>query len=169
VLGPIAGGDRQDAGSVDHTARRTRKIREIVGREVVATQAALVAALRRHGVRVTQATVSRDIKRLGLVKVPVGEGRSRYALPGAAPAAPSPSPSHVRSVFAEFVTDVDTAVDLVLVKTEPGGAQPVAQAIDDMRWPDIAGTLAGEDTIIVVPRRRAVVRAVFSRLRQLAP
>lgn len=151
----------------DGTAARTRKIRQLIAQEMIETQADLVAELRRRGVRVTQATVSRDIKRLGLVKVPSPRGRYRYAPPGAI-ADPSPGAAQrMRGAFAEYVTSVESALDLILVKTEPGGAQPVAQAIDDMRWPDVAGTVAGEDTIILVPRSRRAARAVLQRLQSL--
>lgn len=154
---------------MDPTAGRSRRIREIVRREAVGTQQDLVRVLRRAGISVTQATVSRDIKRLGLVKVPDGAGRYRYALPGTIPeATPLSAAQRLRSVVEEYVTGVETALDLILVKTEPGGAPPVAQAIDDMAWADVAGTLAGEDTIIVVPRTRAMGRNVLKRLRGLS-
>lgn len=148
--------------------QRTARIRRIIEAERIETQDDLVRALRRGGIAVTQATVSRDIKRLGLVKVPVGDGRHRYALPASGPARP-PDPARLRGVMVEFAREVLVAVDLVLVKTAPGGAPPVAQAIDDMRWPDLAGTVAGEDTIIAVPLTRPARRAVAARLRALLP
>ena len=150
----------------DRTPERIRTIRRIIGEERIGTQDDLVRALRRRGVGVTQATVSRDIRRLGLVKVPA-PGGARYALPGE-PAQPL-DPQRMRGVMEEFAREVVVALDLVLVKTVPGGAAPVAQAIDDTGWPDVAGTLAGEDTIIVVPRDRTAVRAVSQRLRGLLP
>lgn len=150
------------------TAARTRKILRAIERGPIQTQDELVAALRREGVAVTQATVSRDIKRLGLVKVPARDGGYRYALPAAtAAAAPPRAKEHLASVMREFATAVEPALDLVLVKTVPGGASPVAQAIDDARWPEIAGTLAGEDTIIIVPRRKVHQRTVAGQLREL--
>lgn len=152
---------------MEHVPDRTHLIRRIVREESVATQEDLVRALRRRGIAVTQATVSRDIKRLGLVKVPAGDGRHRYALPGAPAGPPPDAAARLRSVVEEFVLGVETALDLILVKTERGGAAPVAQAIDDVQWPDVAGTLAGEDTIIVVPRTCAVGRQVVRRLRRL--
>ena len=152
---------------MDGTGDRTGKIRKIVTQDHIETQTGLVAALRREGIRVTQATVSRDMKRLGLVKVPTQSGRYRYALPGAAPE-PTPDAAHrLRSVFEEFAVAVERGLDLVLVKTVPGGASPVAEAIDDMRWPEVAGTVAGENTIIVVPRRRGAAREVMARLHRL--
>ncbi len=150
---------------VETTTERTRRIREIVLSRTVETQAELVAALRQQRIHVTQATISRDIKRLGLVKVPVANGRYRYAWPGAAREAAAPEAAQrLRSVFEEFATSVERGLDLVLVKTVPGGASPVAEAIDDMRWPEVAGTVAGENTIIVVPRSRRAIRAVLRRL-----
>lgn len=152
---------------MDLTAERARKIRQIIAAGRIATQQDLVAALRRKGITVTQATVSRDIKRLGLIKVPEGDGRYRYALPGVQSAPPASVLRRLQSMVEEWVNDADTALDLILVKTQPGGASPVAEAIDDMRWPDVAGTLAGENTIIVVPRTRAAGPKVVQRLRKL--
>lgn len=146
---------------------RTSLIRRIVADQRIETQQDLVRALRRQGIAVTQATVSRDIKRLGLVKVPSGDGHSRYALPAAAAVPRAEAEGRLRAVMDEFAHDVVLALDLVLVKTVPGGAPPVAQAIDDVRWQDVAGTLAGEDTIIVVPRSRSGAPAVAERLRAL--
>lgn len=145
---------------------RTRLIRRLVQDGPIRTQGELVRALRRHGVAVTQATVSRDIKRLGLVKVP-DNGHYRYALPGA-PVPPGPEAgAHLRGVMEEFAREVQVALDLVLVKTVPGGAAPVAQAIDDVRWDEIAGTLAGEDTILVIPRVRSAARSLAARFEAL--
>lgn len=154
---------------MDETTGRIRKIREIIQRRPVPTQDDLVRALRREGIDVTQATVSRDIKRLGLIKVLDGSGRYRYALPGPtrSDSRPLSTVQRLQSVFDEFVVGVDSALDLILVKTDPGGAQPAAQAIDDMRWPDVAGTIAGEDTVLVVPATRRVSPVVLKRLRGL--
>jgi transcriptional regulator of arginine metabolism len=155
--------------TADRTADRTRKIREIITRQSIGTQADLVAALRRHGIRVTQATVSRDIRHLGVVKIHAGGGQSRYGLPDAAHEPPPNAAERLASVCSEFATGVESALDLILVKTVSGGAPPVAQAIDDMRWADVAGTVAGEDTIIVVPRSRRASQNVRRRLQQLVP
>src|SRR5438132_10265307 len=100
------------------TADRTRKIRDIVTGRVVQTQADLVAALRQQRVHVTQATISRDIKRLGLVKVPAADGRYRYVLPGAAREPTPEAATRLRSVFEEFAVSVERGSDLVLVRSE---------------------------------------------------
>lgn len=147
---------------------RIRLIRRLVQDNRIETQLELVRALRRHRIAVTQATVSRDVKRLGLVKIP-DNGHYRYALPGTPAQRGYESAQHLRAVMAEFAREVLTALDLVLVKTVPGGAAPVAQAIDDVRWDEVAGTLAGEDTIIIVPRVRPASRVVAERLTALLP
>ena len=153
----------------DASAGRTRKIREIVADQAVETQAELVAALRQRRVRATQATISRDIKRLGLVKAPSADGRYRYVLPGAARESTPEGAARLRSVLKEFAVSVERGTDLILVKTVAGGASPVAEAIDDMRWPEVAGTVAGENTIIVVPRSRHVVQKALRRLQDVLP
>ncbi len=129
------------------------------------TQEELAGALRQQGLAVTQATVSRDIKRLGLVKAPAGDGRSRYAIPD------RPSPVDVRrrlrQAATEYVLSIDAGEDLVVIHTLTGRANAVAAAIDDMRWDDVVGTLAGDDTILVVPRRRAARDSLVLRFRRL--
>jgi transcriptional regulator of arginine metabolism len=131
----------------------------------VGTQEELAEALRRQGLPVTQATVSRDIKRLGLVKVTMGDGHSRYVVPD------RPSPVDVlrrlRHAAEEYVLSVDAGEDLVVIHTLTGRANAVAAAIDEMRWDDLVGTIAGDDTILVVPRRRAVRDTLMLRFRRL--
>ncbi|MCL6551781.1 MAG: arginine repressor [Firmicutes bacterium] len=149
------------------TQQRLQRILEIVARTPIATQQELVRALRARGIRVTQATVSRDIKRLGLVKVPTGQGAYRYAAPSQAQPAGEEVHRRLQRAFADYVTAVEEGSGLVLVKTADGSAGPVAEAIDDARWPDVAGTVAGDNTIIVVPRRTRDRTTVLRRLRSL--
>ena len=151
----------REASRVD----RERRIREIIVAHPIGTQEELAAALRRQGLAVTQATVSRDIKRLGLVKVTMGDGHSRYVAPD------RPSPVDVlrrlRHAATEYVLSVDASEDLVVVHTLTGRANAVAAAIDDMRWDEVVGTVAGDDTILIVPRRRAMRDALLNRFRRL--
>jgi transcriptional regulator of arginine metabolism len=146
-------------------ADRERRIREIIAQHPVGTQEELAAALRRQGLAVTQATVSRDIKRLGLVKVTMGDGHSRYVVPD------RPSPVDVlrrlRHAATEYVLSVDAGEDLVVIHTLTGRANAVGAAIDEMRWDDVVGTVAGDDTILVVPRRHAMRDLLLLRLRRL--
>ncbi|MCS7234611.1 MAG: arginine repressor [Armatimonadota bacterium] len=146
-------------------AQREHLILEIVASQPVQTQEELVRALRERGLRVTQATVSRDVKRLGLVKVPEPQGGYRYAPPQGLREAVAPGArAKLQAAFREFVTGVDWGEGLVLVKTLAGRANAVAAAIDEARMPEVAGTVAGDDTILVVVRRAqdrdAVVRAL---------
>jgi transcriptional regulator of arginine metabolism len=137
---------------MNRTARE-RAILEIVASHPGATQEVLVRELGRRGAPVTQATVSRDVKRLGLVKVADREGAYRYAVAnGASPGSPS-SAENLRNAFREFVTGVDTGEAFFLVKTLPGRANAVGIAIDEARRPELAGTIAGDDTILVLVRR----------------
>jgi transcriptional regulator of arginine metabolism len=146
-------------------AERERRIREILGRHAIETQDDLVGRLREAGLAVTQATVSRDIKRLGLVKVPLSGGRSQYV----APERPSPADvlRRLQHAATEYVLSVDAGEDLVVVHTLTGRANAVAAAIDEMQWPDAVGTIAGDDTILIVPRRRAGRGRLLGMLRRV--
>jgi transcriptional regulator of arginine metabolism len=133
-------------------AARERTIREIVAAQPIGTQQELARALARRGVAVTQATVSRDAKRLGLVKTSNPQGSYRYAVANGAPANPS-TEENLRNAFREFVTAVENGEAFFLVKTLPGRANAVGIAIDEACRPELAGTIAGDDTILVLVRR----------------
>ncbi|HEV2439621.1 MAG TPA: arginine repressor [bacterium] len=144
---------------------RERRIREILGRHAIETQDDLVDRLRHEGLAVTQATVSRDIKRLGLVKIPLSDGRSQYV----APERPSPADvlRRLQHAAIEYVLSVDAGEDLIVIHTLTGRANAVAAAIDEMQWPDLVGTIAGDDTILIVPRRRAARARLLGMLRRV--
>ncbi|MCS7173375.1 MAG: arginine repressor [Armatimonadetes bacterium] len=148
--------------------QREQAILEIVRSRPVTTQRELVRALRQRGLRVTQATVSRDIKRLGLVKVAGPGGTYHYAPPDVLHALPPPAAQeNLRSAFRAFVTEVDQGDAIVLVKTLSGRANAVAIALDEARIPEISGTVAGDDTILVVVRRASDRPRVIQMLRDL--
>ncbi|WP_457637296.1 arginine repressor [Oceanithermus sp.] len=130
--------------------KRHKKIQEIVSREEISTQAELVERLRQEGFNVTQATVSRDINELRLVRVPLGKGKHKYAL------APIQLEEDVaREIshrFREFVHDIDRGENILVIRTEDGHASGIALLIDKLRRDDVVGTLAGEDTILVIAR-----------------
>lgn len=148
--------------------RRDRLILEIIARHSIGTQAELVSALRRAGVKITQATVSRDIRRLGLIKAPTGLGGYRYQAPAPARPPAAEAEARLRRAFAEYLVSVEEGSGLVLVKTTFGSANAVAEAIDVAALPEIAGTVAGDNTILVVPRRSGQRAALLRRLRALA-
>jgi len=140
-------------------ALRHHRILELVSREPMVTQEEMVKRLSQQGLKVTQATLSRDIKELGLVKSADG-----YALPGeAAEVAPTPSLSHL---LREFVVDIRQAQNLLVLKTPPGSAQPVARALDSESWPEVVGTIAGDDTIVVISSDNASCRQLGKRIRE---
>jgi transcriptional regulator of arginine metabolism len=139
---------------------RRNQILELLHHESVATQEELRRKLGRRGIRVTQATVSRDIEELGLVKT-----REGYRLPDAPePAPPQPTLS---VVLKEFVREVGQAANLVIVKTHPGNAHTVGVVLDAERWPEVAGTVAGDDTIFVATARARDAARVRKKLLSL--
>jgi transcriptional regulator of arginine metabolism len=151
--------------SVLSKEQRQRRIQEIIAREGIGTQAELVERLRAERVEVTQATVSRDINELRLVRLPTGKGRHRYAL------TPMALETDVLEELArrvrEFVHDADRGENIVVLKTSEGHATGVAWVIDRLSRDEIIGTVAGQDTIMIVARSVAaamVLEAEFQAL-----
>jgi len=123
---------------------RQRAILELLKHALVASQEDLQKALRKRGIKVGQATLSRDIRDLGLGKTAQG-----YALRTAdGPSSPALPP--VSRLIREFVLEVRVAQNLLVLKTTVGSAQPVAAALDDESWPEVVGDVAGDDTILIV-------------------
>ena len=143
-------------------ALRHRRILDLIVREPVLTQEELVDRLGRAGLHVTQATLSRDIKELGLVKTPEGYATQAELAGDAAPGAPPLS-----HLLREFVVEVTEAQNLLVIRTTAGSAQPVAAALDAERWPELLGTLAGDDTILVVAASVKQSRELGKRIREL--
>jgi transcriptional regulator of arginine metabolism len=129
----------------------------------LASQGELRRELDKRGFRVTQATLSRDIHRLGLVKVPEG-----YTLPQAVAAGPARAPAPgLERLFREFVREVREAQNLLVVRTAVGTAQSVAVAWDAAAWPEVVGTVAGDDTILVICPNKKTAHKVAVRIREL--
>ena len=132
---------------------RHNRILELVSEAPINNQDELRRRLEKAGIEVTQATLSRDIKELGLVKTARG-----YAVPGADMGGDEPGPSLER-IVREFVTEIREAQNLLVLKTTAGSAQTVAVALDDDQWPEIVGTVAGDDTVLIVaPDIRACIK-----------
>lgn len=146
-------------------ALRHSKIKEIVDRYIIETQEDLAEALSKQGIDVTQATVSRDIKELMLIKVPTGDGRYRYAFP------PEQniimSQARLERTFQDSLVAIDSSQNIVVLRTLPGTAQAVAYTIDYVKWPEIIGTVAGDDTIFVLVKPMEAVPQVISKFRLL--
>ncbi|MBI4467249.1 MAG: ArgR family transcriptional regulator [Acidobacteria bacterium] len=141
---------------------RHGRILELVAAEPLVSQEQLRRRLAQQGIRVTQATLSRDLKELGLVKTPQGYARPAVV---AEPTAPPPLP--LPHLLQEFVLDIRPAMNLLVVKTGPGSAQPVAAALDSQQWNEVVGTIAGDDTVLVVTPTRKACQQVGARLREL--
>lgn len=140
---------------------RLAAVRDIVAAKPVASQDELRRMLYKRGYRVTQATLSRDIHELGLVKT--GEG---YAFPNGEDGNDAWLPSMDRLIH-EFVYDVRSAQNIVVVKTSAGSAQPVAAAIDAEGWPEVLGTVGGDDTIFMVVQDSKVAEQLVRRFQEL--
>ncbi len=131
--------------------KRLALIRQIIKTRSVETQEDLVEMLKEHGLSVTQATVSRDIKELGLLKVALEDGRYRYALPGNGTHI-APPMEKVKRVLTDSFVSMDSAGHLVVIKTLPGNAHAVAAMLDAIGWGEVMGTVAGDDTILIILR-----------------
>ena len=146
-------------------SRRHELIKKIIGEEILETQEALAEALRARHMRVTQATISRDIKELFLIKVPADGGRYRYAV--------SPhevmhfSEGRMKRIFKDNVVLCDFSENIVLVKTIPGAAATVAAALDASDWQEIIGTVAGDDSIFVLVKPKDTAENIVERIQEL--
>lgn len=146
-------------------ARRQKKILEIIEQRDIATQEELAEALQEAGFNITQATVSRDIKELRLIKVATGENTYKYA--------PSREDgvavdgNRLRRVMREFVKSYDHSENIIVLKTYPGNAHGVASLIDGAGWKEVIGTVAGDDTILMVVKTRPDVEILLQRIKSI--
>lgn len=145
--------------------QRHAAILKIVRRETVASQEHLRELLRAAGFDVTQATLSRDIRELGLAKVAAPDGGSHYAPPLESGAAIRPS---LDQLLPAMLIGLDGVGPLLVLKTPAGGAQSLGLALDGASWGEIIGTIAGDDTILVITRSERARRATQTRLKELA-
>ena len=146
-------------------ARRQAVIRQIVEREPIRSQEQLRRRVKAEGFDVTQATLSRDIREIGLVK---GGADGAYQPPAAVVANPATASSLLHHALAEYLTRVDRVQQLVLLRTGPGRAQILAVAIDSARLPEVVGTVAGDDTILVIAPDARRAKALVKRLDEIA-
>lgn len=147
-------------------SKRTRHqaILELVGEHRIASQEHMRELLAARGFDVTQATLSRDIRELRLVKVPDAEGGMVYKLP---PDVWDQTPP-LRRLLATLFVSAEGVGNLLVVKTMTGGAQPVGSALDWEEWPEVLGTVAGDDTILVILRDSAHLQTIQERIEDLA-
>jgi transcriptional regulator of arginine metabolism len=144
--------------------RRHAAILRAIRRETVRSQEQLRELLRAQGFDVTQATLSRDIRELGLAKVAAPDGGSHYAPPREG----SAIGPHLEQLLPSMLVSLDAVGPLVVLKTATGAAQPLGVALDDAGWSDVIGTIAGDDTLLVIARSARARRAIQTRLHELA-
>ncbi len=132
--------------------QRHNRIIEIISDNNIETQEELISKLRESGTDVTQATVSRDIKELGLIKTATKDNHYKYALPQSAHSDSGHISAKFRNIIRETIIKADYANNLVVLKTYAGMAQAAAAAVDGMGWNDIVGSIAGDDTVLCVMR-----------------
>jgi len=144
---------------------RQYRIKEIVTNSVIETQEELVEALRETGLKVTQATVSRDMKELMLVKVPFGDGRYKYSVPNEG-LRPNPIHKLKRALLDHFV-HIDYTENLVVLKCFPGTANTLGALIDHLEWAEVMGTICGDDTILIICRTKKQSGEIVERLLEL--
>ena len=148
-------------------AARQARVAELLEAGPVASQTELGRLLAESGVLVTQATVSRDLEELGAVKVRVAGGETVYAIPELAHERVAPEDA-LRRVLGDWLADVSSSANLVVVRTPPGSAHVVGSALDRAGLPGVLGTVAGDDTILVITSSPTGGAAVAKRLAALA-
>ncbi|HEV8266318.1 MAG TPA: arginine repressor [Gemmatimonadales bacterium] len=145
--------------------QRHAAILKIIRRDTVGSQEQLRELLRAEGFEVTQATLSRDIRELGLAKVAAPDGGSHYAPPPEGAGGVRP---HLEQLLPTMLVSAEGVGPLLVLKTATGAAQPLALALDGAGWAEIIGTIAGDDAILVIARSERARRAVQTRLNELA-
>ena len=142
---------------------RQRAIRDLVGQRSIRTQAELAVALRERGFRATQATISRDVGELGLIKTVHG-GVLAYALPARLVEADATGEDRLAALLRDLPVEFHEAGLLLVLRTLPGSAHAIAAALDRARWPGVAGSIAGDDTVFIACRHRRALRLAQATL-----
>ena len=146
---------------------RQRAIRDLVDQRPIRTQQELASALRERGFRATQATVSRDVAELGLAKGRRGAARA-YVLPPRLVEAETSGEDRLRRLLADLPVEMKEAGLVLVLKTLPGSAHPIAAALDRARWAEVIGSLAGDDTVFIAVADRRALHLTKARLQKLA-
>ena len=144
---------------------RQARILEIIEREAIDTQEQLQVRLQEQGIVCTQATISRDIKQLHLIKEPMGQGRYRYAV--SVQRNRLNVADKLRTIFRESIVSVDSAQNIVVIKTMAGLANAAAAALDSMSVPYMVGSLAGDDTVILIMRDENSARGFCDEVQEM--
>ncbi|MEX1093344.1 MAG: arginine repressor [Acidimicrobiia bacterium] len=147
--------------------QRQHKITDLLRNQPVTNQGQLVELLEHEGVVATQATVSRDLDELGAVKVKMGGGDAVYAIPEN-PADRVVPEDLLKRVLSNWVVDIQSSANIVVIRTPPGSAHVVASAIDRAGMPDVLGTVAGDDTMFVVTYEGTDGKDLAARFKEIA-
>jgi len=145
---------------------RQRSIRDLVDQRPIRTQQELAVALRERGFKTTQATISRDVAELGLIKI-AREGTVAYALPPRLIDTEPSGEDRLRKLLHDLPVEVHEAGLLLVIRTLPGSAHAIAAALDRARWPEVAGSVAGDDTLFVAFTDRTSLGRIKRRLLKL--
>jgi transcriptional regulator of arginine metabolism len=140
---------------------RQERILEIVRKQTVRNQEELAALLQQDGIEATQATLSRDIRELGLVK-----GREGYQV--SEDPAPAPPEDLLWRTFKQYVVRTGVSGNILMIRTSPGNAHSIAVVLDAAQWPEILGTVAGDDTVFVLLRSARLGKKVLGKIREFS-
>jgi transcriptional regulator of arginine metabolism len=146
---------------------RQQAIRDLLGTRSISTQHELAAALRERGFRATQATVSRDVAEMGLIKVS-RDGTRHYAMPPRSGPPETTGDERLAFILRDLPIDVRPSGLMLIVRAVPGSAHAIAAALDRTGWPEVAGSIAGDDTVFIACSDRKALDRVRARLVQLA-
>lgn len=155
-----------DPNLLQPKTKRQRAILALIAARPIRSQEELAMLLEQQGYEVTQATISRDIKELGLMKVPLKGGTGgafKYVEPSVGPM----FSSRLHRMVAELVSSVRGSVNQIVLRTPPGSAMMVASAIDNAEWPEVLGTLGGDDTILVIIEDPAKLPMIVQRFEDM--
>ncbi|MCF8009721.1 MAG: arginine repressor [Clostridiales bacterium] len=147
-------------------AGRQKKILDIIDNKTIETQQQLASELYFAGFDVTQATLSRDIRELGLVKVAGASSSSYYALPGHSISIQNDE--RLRWRLTNAVISIDFSENLIVIKTYPGEAQGVAHSLDNIDWKEIIGTVGGDDTVLLIIKPKRAVPGIIEKITALS-
>jgi transcriptional regulator of arginine metabolism len=145
-------------------ADRQKALLDVIAGQAVSTQAELKDLLKERGIEADQATLSRDIRELGLIKASDDGAHYRYA-----PVEAVAPPGHMKAsaILARLVRKVDCSGNLLVIKTDPGEANPIGLALDRMGWSEVVGTVAGDDTLLVVVKEGRPARKLAKKILDL--
>jgi transcriptional regulator of arginine metabolism len=146
---------------------RQRAIRDLLEQRPIRTQQELAAALRERGFRTTQATISRDVAELGLIKVS-RDGVQAYALSPRLAETETSGEDRLRALLYELPVEFRESGLILVIRTLPGSAHAIAAALDRTRWPEVVGSIAGDDTVFVAFPDRGTLRRIRRHLERLA-